>query len=629
MSNHKYLFRKASGFVMAFLMLVTSLTVFDGGITAKALVESVNGSDSLVRTSLDEIKNVLTSISYAEYLRLNSGRGNGKQKVVIDINGHISKDNTSGTYQSADGKEYGTDGKVLLVGDDGKITFDVEIPEDGSYDFQIEYYTGNISIKDADGKAICNGKSTTIERMVLIDGKVPYKEARSIAFSRSWVDSYPVLDENFKAIKTDGKKEFYDSLSEKFLQHVVDSSRIFQRDNNGNELKPEMYDSSGYSIAPLKFFFEKGKHTVTLGAVREPFAIKSLSLVPSESLPTYEEYLKEHSDAKDFTGDTKYIVQAEYPSLTSDRTIYQVNDRTSVITQPQDSSQIRYNVIGGDKWTYVGQWIEYRVNVAEAGFYTIIPRSLQNMVSGAYVSRKIYINDAIPFSEASYLRFYFTDYWQTKDLTDGTTPFKFYLKEGQNKIRFEVSLGDLSELLSTVATSLNNANAYYRKILMITGPDPDEYRDYSFERTLPDVVRGLGNESKIIYDVSKKISDITGSKGEVAGPLEKVALTLERMYKYPNKIASTMGSLKDYLAALGSWLTTMQNQPLLFDYLSIQAVTAEKPRAEANFFDRMIGEIKKFYMSFFADYTSVSSSSEKTENDALKKAGVEVWTSSS
>ena len=52
------------------------------------------------------------------------------------------------------------------------------------------------------------------------------------------------------------------------------------------------------------------------------------------------------------------------------------------------------NEIGGEKWQYAGQWIEYTVTVPESGFYMIVPRSKQDVYSGMYTSRKIYINGA-------------------------------------------------------------------------------------------------------------------------------------------------------------------------------------------------------------------------------------------
>ena len=83
------------------------------------------------------------------------------------------------------------------------------------------------------------------------------------------------------------------------------------------------------------------------------------------------------------------------------------------------------------------------------------------------------------------------------------------------------------------------------------------------------------------------------------------------MGKYPDTIAARLSSLKDQLAALGSWLTSTQNQPLDLDYICLQAPGTEPPEAEAGFFASVWGEIKKFIMSFFSDCNSIGSATDE------------------
>lgn len=654
MSKTRKPFQKVLVFVMAFLLLVSGSGIIGTGITANALVESVGGSKSLVRTSLAEIKSVLTSLSYNAYLAENAGVPDAAAALSLDIINYFAN-GTTATVNVEDGDKYGVDGKVLLVGDDGKISFKVNVPSDAFYNIEIEYWTGNAEVLDEDGKTVSKGKSTVIERMVLIDDAVPFKEARSIKLNRSWIDTYYRLDENYKLIYDDnGERLTYTSLDEDFINAVAnqeESTRIFQKDNNGNEMKPvktlypmwvttRLYDASGYSAEPLRFALTEGEHVITLTTVREPVAIKSITLVPKKTTMSYNEYVEYYKNqgAQDYTGDKKVKVQAEYPTATSDKTIYQLNDRSSAITEPQHPSLQRLNSIGSDKWTYVGQWIEYNVAVPEDGFYNIVVRYNQSIMEGMYVSRKILINGVLPFEEASSCRFNFDDDWRVSgfyngksELPKGESGYKFYLKKGVNTIRLEVVLGDMAEILSNVENILITANAYYRKILMLTGPEPDEYRDYGFEKLMPEVLKGLKKAAAELYEVSDKLTEITGVKGSNNGTLEKVALILDRMGRQPSKIAVTMSTMKDYLAALGSWLTATQSQPLELDYIVVQAVDAKLPKAEAGFFERVWNEIKKFFTSFFADYNSISSTSDLTseEKKALESASIEVWTSTS
>ena len=627
--------RKTKGVISAALMLVLVFTGF-GGLNAAAIGDYVNGSDSLYRTSISDVENYLTSTTYKTYLDIYGNTAWGKE-MSIDVSKY-NTDSSNGTIKLVNDLDGAS--QVLICGDDSSVAFDVTVKEDSLYNILVEYYTGDFDYGDH-----LIARSASVERYVLIDGVAPYKEARSVEFEKSWADSYTAFDENGRIVfNEDGSKSTYLSTDERFVEfllnadnHKADAKRPFLKDTNGNELKPSkqlngvwteklVFDSTGYYNTPLAFHFSAGTHTLGFQAVREPIAIKSITLLEAEATPTYQDYLARHGDAKDYTGES-VVIQAEYSYLTSDNTIYQINDRSSSYTQPQDAALIRLNEIGGDKAQYVGQWIEWKVNIPETGFYSINPRWQQNYYSGMYVSRKIYIDGVCPFVEASNLRFNYSSDWHTDTLNDGTTEFKFYLEKGVRTIRLEAVLGDMAEVLNTVENSLARINEYYRKILMITGPDADTYRDYNFDKLIPDVLRGLAAQSKELYRVSELLSELTGEKGEQSTNLDRVALVCERMAQYPSKIASQMKTLKDYTAALGSWLSDAMNQPLDIDYISFQAVESDAPDAEPGFFGSMWYELQKFWMSFFSDYNSLGS---LEENDTSgRNIKVEVWTAAS
>ena len=620
-------------FALLFVMLFTSF----GSIVASAVGDYHNGSESLYRTSLEDVEKFLTATTYEEYMYVNKDVEKGEE-IVIDLAAYAEA--STGAVKIVDGLD-GYDGKVLICGDDSYINWELTFDKNVMYNVYVEYYTGDFDY----GEHLIS-KSSTAERYILIDGNVPFKEARSIEFEKSWADTYLELDENGKIVyNADGTKKSYLSIDDKFKEFVKDpanvnkdSDRLFVSDVNGNELKPDkaligewvgkyIYDSTGYYNEPLCFYFSEGTHTFGFQAIREPIAIKTIKLVEAPKTLTYEEYLAKNSDKADYTGSESVKIQAEYPIKTSGNTIYSLNDRSSGYTEPQDPALIRLNSIGGDKWQFVGQWIEWEIEAPEDGFYSIVPRSVQNYYSGVYVSRKIYINGELPFAEASNLRFDYSSDWQTKPLNDGNTEFKFYLNKGINTIRFEVVLGDMSAVLSTVENSLAAINGYYRKILMITGPDADEYRDYGFNKHIPDVLKGLKTEAANLKEVSDELTRLMGEKGEHSSTLDRVSMVCERMGTYPDTVASQMKTLKDYSASLGTWLSDTQNQPLDIDYITIQAVDAELPQAEPGFFGNLWYEVQKFYQSFFSDYNSLGSVEET--GDTAGNVNVEVWTATS
>jgi len=655
----------------AFVLFLVAVMLFTGfgamGTTASAESNKTTElPDSMIRTDLTDMKTEASSITYAEYLALYAGvKDATKDQYIVDLHKNVNTDETTAFYQEV--ASFGTgDAKmenVLVSSDDGAITFDIDVKVTAFYTIEITYNTGSLYIyRCGDGKdegcghiviedhetlpienAVCDkcgkkmsvtfSKNSAIERKVRIDGTIPYKEARSVELQRTWEDVYILRDEEGEKIGT------LPSTSEDYYNKVNNDNRFFVTDTNGNEKKPEkymfsewatsmLYDSTGYASEPLKFYLEAGKHTISFDAIREPVVISSISLKSYEAPISYEEYLAKYNEAgaKDVPAGTEFTVQGEYAYKTSAKTIYQTSDRASYYSVPQDVSKTILNEIGGDKWQYVGQWIEWKVTAPATGYYKIVPRTIQDFYSGVYVSRKLYIDGETPFAEASQLRFNYTDSWQTKTLTDGNTEFKFYLTEGEHTIRMEVVLGQMADILSNVETSLNNINSYYRKILMITGPDPDEYRDYGFERSLPDVIRGLRKEAKNLTDISNSLSEIIGYKGEHSVTLDKVAYTVGQMGDYPSKIASLMDDLKTQSGSLGTWLTQTQNQPLNIDYIKFMAPESKNPEAEAGFFKEFWNEILKFIMSFFTDYNSISSTSKKNAAANADQAHtIEVW----
>lgn len=677
--------KRAFVLLLTFVMLITGFGTLGSTNAFAASTGDVELPDSMIRTDLTDMKVEASSITYEEYLALYidekalgedkdgnkvslmdyTGLDAKKDDYILDLQNNINADETTAFYQMLDSFKDASGNvmeNVLVLSDDGAITFDIDVKKSAFYTIEICYNTGDLHIyrcekegcnyvaidsAAAEGTVCpdCGGelsytfaKNSAIEKKVRIDGVIPYKEARSVELQRSWVDHYEITD----VVTENGVEvekvidEFYSS-DKKYYTTVGSDNRYFLTDGNGNEKKPEkvmysewatsmLYDSTGYCSSPLKFYLEEGKHTISLDAIREPVAVASISLKSYEAPISYEEYLKKYESYGNVSKDAEVKVQGEYSIKTSSKTIYQTSDRTSSFSEPQDVSQTILNEIGGDKWQYVGQWIEWHVSVPETGFYKIVPRSIQDFYSGVYVSRRIYIDGETPFAEAAQLRFNYTDSWQTKTLTDGTTEFKFFLEEGEHVIRMEVVLGEMAGILSKVETSLNNINSYYRKILMITGPSPDEYRDYGFDRSLPDVVRGLKAESENLEAVSNELSRIIGYKGDHSITLDKVAYTVGQMGKNPNKIAPLMDDLKTQTGSLGTWLTQTQNQPLNIDYILFTSPDAKNPKAEAGFFKELIAEIAKFFSSFFTDYNSISSTSKlNNAAEADRAHTIEVW----
>ena len=552
-----------------------------------------------------------------------------------------------------------TPSQSIYLPDHDAVGWSVHIPEgqEGFYTIVLEYY----SIYE---KGI--SKKSSIERSVYIDGAIPYYEATYVSLSKTYMNY--VTDES-------GNK----------TTDIIGEGG-FVTDINGNEMRPEMemlptwrtvslQDSSGTYVEPLEFYFsattEDNPHILQLYAQRESMVLASITLVPagSVSLPSYEEYKNAlvEDGAKDVTSETissaakeynamiseklgsskasdetAYIkLEAEFPAAASDATIYPTNDRTSSITSPQHPSLQYMNTLGGSgsgdqkKWSTVGQWVRYKVEVPADGFYKIATRFSQTTLQGSFVSRTLRVQLAgesqasVPFAEAYRLHFDYADDWQVAYLNNGDTEFSIYLKEGVNYIELEANLGDMSDIIRRVTESLDKINDAYIKFLMLAGSNPDADRDYGFYRRIPDAVRTLSAEAVTLYGIADEIVELTGNKGSHVATLEKVAQLLERMGADEDEIAGNLGSLKSNLGTLGTWISDSKESPLELDYLAIcpgdvnesGTVKTKLPRATPSLWQTLVFEVKMFAASFYSDYNTLGLMEEVDEDDSII-----VWT---
>jgi len=565
---------------LSVLMFATAMPTFVSA--AEATVDASTG-----KTTLQEISESLNTKPYDSYSELYENVARGEETIIIDAVNYLKDETTVSTSVVTDYQ--GREGTAVMTGDDGRITWEVDIPKEGMYAIAIEY----CSVSD---------KTNSVERTLYINNVVPFSEARFLLMKKSWVNVY------------------------------AENGR-FQLDGNGNELRPTTYavhewktydvmDSNGYHANPFEFYFKEGKNTIALESVREEVVIDNIIIYPYEDKLSYEEYVSGKSEA---ATDKVIHIHAETPSKTSDYTIYPIYDRKSSITEPQDAAKLRLNTIGSEKWVTAGQWIEYEFEVETAGLYEIVFRFRQNELSGMYTSRRLYIDGEVPFEEANYLKFNYSSDWQVEAANNGADTFQFYFEPGVHTIRLEVTLGEMGTVVSQVSDVLDAINKDYLEILKLTGANPDTYRDYGFGRVLPDVVRDLVIQGQTLREVVNYVENMANIKTQNSATLDEIQRLLITMGTDESQIAKNINSLKEKVGTLGEWINTVNSQPLEIDWINIQPASAEKPKAEANFFQSIWYEIKQFFASFFTDYSSLSAgSSEAVANDR----NIDVWVAS-
>ena len=511
---------------------------------------------------------VSTTRTYAEYLNEHSAAKSPKSKVNVAV---LDFDETKSNGARVENNYKGKD--VVFTEEDSSVTWKVEVPEAGFYNINMEY----IAVPS---------RNVNMDRILYINGELPFTGADTLAFYRLWKDGGPV-----------------------------------KYDNRGNSIRPtqvEVFEYQnayfksdlGYEVDPYKFYFNKGENEITLESTSEPMAISAITLTPIVKYDTYEQYLaKQPSKPESFTGkDITIKVQGEDSVLRSDPSLFARYDRSSAITEPYSTKQTVLNYTGGDSWKIPGQWIEWELEVPENGWYTISLKARQFFQRGYIACRSVYIDGEIPIDTLKSVGFKYDSDWQFATLSDADKkPYNFYLTKGKHKIRLEATLGEIGTVMQSVQDSVARLNSIYRTILVLTGVNPDLNRDYEIHKVFPNEVEAMMLESRRLYKLVDDFVAITGQKSNQISPAEILALQLEQFYKHPDRITKGFVSFKDNTTTLASSMLQMTETKLDIDYILVQSANDKIKPDRSNFFKNFAHEVTSFVNSYFYDSAALGS----------------------
>jgi len=474
----------------------------------------------------------------------------------------------------------------ILTDEIGSVTWEVNVPEAGYYNLMLNYYP-------------YEGKSSVIERVLYINGEIPFDGAKNMTFHRIW-----------------GNK---DAVIQDISGNDIRPSQIEKPDWTSSYFR----DSIGYVNEPYMFYFNSGTNTITLEAVREPLLIDSIELVSIKELKTYSQ-IQSTYDAMGYqvVDQTLTITQAENPIYTTSPTLYALNDRTSPLTVPSDPKLIKLNTIGGNNWRVSGDKVTWAIEVETSGLYAISMRVKQKIGSGMSVSRNIYIDGVIPFIEMENYAFNHNNDWRIQTLGTDSEPYLFYLEAGTHEFAMEVSLGLYGPLIAQIQSSISNLNKLYREILVYTGPEPDQYRDYQLQERVENLVGRLIEERDNLSNVRESIIDISGSKSEKTGILDTVILQLDDFIEKPREIHKNLTTYNSNISSLGTLVILLSSQPLEIDYFMLHDPTEILPQSRATFFKKLIFNMRAFFATFIIDYTSIGKTDASGSGETI-----EVWLS--
>ena len=493
--------------------------------------------------------------------------------------------------------------KLLIHESTGKVSWKVNVEKEGFYNLYLNYFT-------------ITGYSSSVERKLMINGEVPFSGADTFSFSRVWNDT----------------------------ASSYDAEGNLKVDTNGNDLKPQQVetftfrnsyfkDSMGYVTEPYMFYLNAGENEITLVSIKEPMIIDEIHVLSVSEVDSYDDYLKKLKEKHGEVNltNTKTDFQAEKATHKSSPTLYPSTDRSSSNTYPFSLKETKKNIIGGDQWKVLGDWISWDFTVEESGYYNISMRARQNLVRGMYSSRIAYISEnggenKVLFDELNDVQFTFSSDWQNVTLGNGEEDYLFWFEKGTTyTFTLEVTLGAYAPLIERTQLAIDNLSKTYRQIVAYTTTSPDKSRDYDLVGKFPNLVSNLQSYRDELADISSKIAEISGTKSDKTGVIDAMIRQLDDFIEKPRTITQKLTSFSNNISSLGTLLTELRELPLAIDYISVHTPDVELKKANEGFFRKMWNGICSFFLSFVIDYSSIGSANPEEGEVIETNESIEVW----
>lgn len=493
-------------------------------------------------------------------------------------------------FETSDDMDVGVEGDTVITGERGEIGWTFSVEKAGLYNLEIEYLT-------------VEGKSSSVQREIHLNGEVPFEGAHQILFSRIWVDEGPITKKH--------------------------SNEIRPNQVEAPEWRTAFIgDSQKHIPGPFEFFLPEGTHKLALVSIREPLQIRSIRFRQAPKVPTYDEYIADKQQEYDVYNAINIKFQAERTDgednhavaiKKSSPTLHAVSNFSSPRLEPYHPYNIRLNTIGGYNWRVIGDWISWDVQVEEEGLYQLNLSMLQNTKRGVFSARQLRVNGEVPFEEAYALEFGYNTAFEMYTVGNEDGPYLIHLKKGINTIELQSTLGPMGPIIQEVKESVTVLNELYRQITQITGLTPEKYIDYQLERKLPHMLSTFSEEHERLTRIVEEIECIAGDRSDQTAILNQMAVQLGELIKNPKKVIRQIRMLQGNISAMSTWILQASEQPLEIDYFILSSPQSILPKARPNIAEGLYYSALRFISTFFVDYNDFDAAS----NDDFET--IEVW----
>jgi len=453
---------------------------------------------------------------------------------------------------------------------DSWVEWVFDVPASGLYNLGIEYYP-------------LEGKRASIQRDLQVDGQYPFIEARRLVFERTWEDAHRP-----------------------------------KRDNQGNDIRPSQReaprwrfqvfeDAQGMYRAPYLFYLEAGQHAVRLGMIREPLAIARISLISPPDVPPYE-VARARYDVQGYqsTQGITIVIEGEEAIYKSAPTLTR-NYSPNPSANPPAMGNFRLNVFGGWRWRRAGERGTWRFSVPKDGLYKIGIKLWQGDWSHMPSYRALLIDGQVPFDEMREIPFPYKWSWRLDTLADPETgePYLFFLEEGEHTLEMRAVVGPAAETVRVVEGITREMSDLARRVILLTGSEPDPMMEWDMEKEIPDLVPRLLAMAEALEGEAARLIQIAGRRPNSANTLLEVASQLRHMAAKPDTVPNRLLQLSETQSMLGYWALDLQEGELEVDSIVIASPEAKMPPGDAGFLAELHLTAVNFFASFRKQYTVI------------------------
>ena len=424
---------------------------------------------------------------------------------------------------------------------------------------------------------------------ITINGEQQYNEISNIALEVSW------------NLEQRAEEDRYNRYGNELLP--------YSRANN-TWFKHYLDDTNSRYIEPYKVLLTEGENVITVTNLSSTLKLSKLYLNNTKANVSYSEYISNYSSAKVI--ENTETIHAENISEKNDIEIKATYYKDPGMT-PNSYKNTILNILDGSSTSRGGTRATYDFSVSESGLYAISLKYLQNSLNGLCCAKSIYIDGEIPFKEFECYLFPEAKKWTNHTLNNNGDNYYIYLSAGDHTLSLETTTVHYTDLIERLYKVMDSINTLGLTVASITGSSTNSFTDWNIVKYLPTIVEDLNYYADELTEVYAAISDLyPGSKeaSEVSS-LKVAAKQLRNLSKRPNKIHLKLSQLNSGSGSayqlIGNAIGALLNQPIDIDTIYITGNPKDLPKANSNFFQKMIFSIKSFFYSFIDERYKITS----------------------